>query len=230
VVSAHQLDARRRLAQTGSTLDLTAAGAASFSGKTPEIIGINLGHRFPGSNWPIWMRRLRVNGARVFTSALWGTSLQSFVGGSLKWGKSLTGVAVTNLAGFQAAVAELRTPAGRLNPAPSQFSHPVRWATLSTKWSTTDTSSSANMQEGNHNATCSTLQQILPNAPLVVIGCGLGSIRDSGVLDTSSPAYWASHWEVYKHFYAFSWCVCVWQGCLTFRKLTLVLLRFKITN
>jgi hypothetical protein len=42
------------------------------------------------------------------------------------------------------------------------------------------------------------------SSPLVVIGCGLGSIKDSGILDEANPAYWAKSWEVYKHFYAFS--------------------------
>lgn len=159
----------------------------------------------------MWLKRLGVNGARVFLTSLWGSSLETFVGGSTKWGKSLSGASVTDLASFQAAVAELRSPNGH-DPSPAAvalWTNPVRWSRFDTNWVTTDTSSPANEQEGNHNATLAAVAQTLPNPPLVVISCGLGSVRDGGVLDNATSAYWASHWEVYKHFYAFSRYVCV---------------------
>lgn len=191
---------RRQLLQT--TLDLTATN--TVGGKTPEIVAVNLGHRYPGSNWAKWMSRLRVNSARVFLTALWGSSLEGFVG-STNWGKDLKGTSVTSLPLFQTAVAELRTPAGH-NPASAGYANPVRWSKFDTNFVTTDTASKGDEQEGNHNATLATLASLptLTYAPLVVIGCGAGSVRDSAVMDTTSAAYWKSHWEVYKHFYAFS--------------------------
>lgn len=113
---------RRRLLQT--TLDLAAT--TNVVGKTPAIIGINAGHRAVGSNWPLWMSRLGTNSARVFLSALWGASLESWVGGSTKWGLSLSGTPVTDVESFQAAVAQLRTPAGHDPAQASSFANPVR--------------------------------------------------------------------------------------------------------
>lgn len=151
------------------------------------------------------MQRLGVNGARAFLTSLWGSSLQSFVGGSTAWGNSLQGTPVTNLTAFQAAVAELRSPAGHDPAQSSSFRFPVRWDKFDTKWTTTDVSNKADEQEGNHNATLATLRQIPGmSPPLVVISCGLGSVRNGTLLDNTTGDYWRSHWEVYKHFYAFS--------------------------
>ena len=162
--------------------------------------------RYPGSNWPVFMQRLGVNGVRIFLTSLWGSSLETFAGGSTSWGKSLSGTPVTNLTSFQSAVAQLRTPNGHNPSSVGQFRNPVQWAKFETKGATTDTTSgAAGEQEGNHNATLAALAQMAGmNAPLVVIRCGLGSVRDGGELNTTKAAYWAKSWEVYKHFYAFS--------------------------
>lgn len=81
-----------------------------------------------------------------------------------------------------------------------------RWAQFDAKFVTTDTSSPGDEQEGNHNATLATLLALQPQPPLVVISCSLGSVRDGTILDTADPAYWKSHWELYKHIYAFCRC------------------------
>lgn len=78
-----------------------------------------------GSNWAQWMARLGVNSARVFLTATWGLSLESWVGSS-RWGQSLSGSPVTDEASFQAAVAELRTPAGHDPALVSRFANPVK--------------------------------------------------------------------------------------------------------
>lgn len=152
------------------------------------------------------MQRLGVNGARAFLTTLWGSSLYNWVGGTTTaWGKSLSGAAVTNLATFQAAVAELRTRNGHDPAMASSFKYPVKWATFDTKWVTTVTSSPGDAQEGNHNATLATLKTIPGmQTPLVALGLGLSSVKDGTVLDTTTAAYWAKSWEVYKHIYAFS--------------------------
>lgn len=145
------------------------------------------------------MQRLGVNGARVFLTSLWGSSLYSFSASSTtsKWGKSLSGTSVTDLATFQAAVAELRTPAGHDPTATGSWAYPVRFDKFDTRFVTTDTTTKADEQEGNHNATLAALKAMTQlNTPLVVIGCGQGSVKDGGILDTTNPAYWASHWEV----------------------------------
>lgn len=118
-----QAGPRRRLQQTA----LTYTAQASTTGATPVMVGVNLGHRYPGSNWSMWMRRLGVNHGRVFLTTLWGSSLAGWVGSST-WGKSLDGADVATRAAFDAAVATLRTPAGH-NPAMAgTFANPVKWA------------------------------------------------------------------------------------------------------
>lgn len=194
---------RQLLQTTPTTLDLTAAVPTATAGTTPAIIGVNMGHRYPGSNWPLWMKRLGVNGARVFLTTLWGSSLENFVSSST-WGTSLSGAAVTNAATFEAAVSQLRTPPGHDPASVSLWVNPVKWSKFSTNFATTDTSGPDTEEEGNHNATLTTLAQLLPNRPVVVLGCSLSSIRDGTVLDNTTAAYWASRWEVYKHVYAFS--------------------------
>lgn len=51
----------------------------------------------------------------------------------------------------------------------------------------------ADQQEGNHQATLEELAK-LPFAPLVVISCGAGSVKDSAILDKGLATYWQSHW------------------------------------
>lgn len=67
----------------------------------------------------------------------------------------------------------------------------------------TATTPLADQQEGNHQETLAEASK-LANKPLVVISCGAGSVKDSAVQDKTLATYWQSHWELYKHFYAFS--------------------------
>lgn len=200
----------RRLAQASS---LTLTATITPAGKTPAVFGINVGHRHPSSNWQVWMRRQGVQASRAFLSSLWGSSLQTWVGGSSAWGKNLNGTLVnSSQADFELAVAQLRTPAGHDPAQASKFKNPVKWSAFDSKWSTTITASKADEQEGNHNATLAALLAINPQPPLVVIGCGAGSVRDSSIMDTTQPAYWQSRWELYRHFYAFSrWVGFLWN-------------------
>ena len=101
------------------------------AGATPVAIGLNVGHRFPGSNWAMWLRRLGVNSARVFLPTTGGQQLAGWVGAE-NWGQSLGGEVVGNRTAFDAAVAVLRTPAGH-NPALAYtFANPVEWDWLDT--------------------------------------------------------------------------------------------------
>ena len=59
-------------------------------------------------------------------------------------------------------------------------------------------------ESGNYNATLAALTALQPLPPLVMLGVSMGSVKDSAVLDNTTAAYWASHWELYKHVYAFS--------------------------
>lgn len=157
--------------------------------------------RYPGSNWAIWFKRSGVNAARLFTSM--GGSLVNFVG-SANWGRSLSGTAVTSQATLAAAIKELRTPAGHSPTA--IWATPVQWSKYDALWTLTDTSSPANEEEGNYDATLSTFSG-LGITPVLVFGLGLGSIKDAHVIDNTTAAYWASRWEQYKAFYSFSQCV-----------------------
>jgi hypothetical protein len=176
----------RALLQTTNTLDLKAT--LTTSGTSPAIIGVNVGHRYPGSNWPIWLRRLGVNGARVFTTATWGSKLNSATWtGTTNWGKSLSGVTVVDQTTFEAAVAELRTTAGHTPSSAASWAFPVKWSKFDSKFNTTVTSAPADEQEGNHDATLATVSSTLPNNALVVISLGLSSIgQDASVLDTAT--------------------------------------------
>lgn len=193
---------RRRLAASAPSA-LTITAGASPSGKTPSIIGVNLGHRYPGSNWGAWMRRLAATSSRAFLASILGKDLQSFVGGADAWGKALDGTPVTSAAAFSAAATALRQPAGHDPAQASSFANPVNWGSLDSRWLKVFNSSAGTAQEGSHDATLAELAGIQAVRPLVVISLKQSAVAGGDTVDVGSAAYWQARWETYKHFYAF---------------------------
>ena len=93
-----------------------------------------------------------------------------------------------------------RSSTPRSAPPPPPTSPPPRCST----WPTTSTGSPSGEESGNYTATLAALTALQPLPPLVMLGVSMGSVKDSAVLDNTTAAYWASHWELYKHVYAFS--------------------------
>jgi hypothetical protein len=47
----------------------TLTVSATVVGRTPAVIGYNLGENYPGSNVTAWLRYSETNGARIFFSS-----------------------------------------------------------------------------------------------------------------------------------------------------------------
>ena len=130
-----------------------------------------------------------------------GGSIRSTVGSS-SWGKDMNGAPVTTLAQWQAAVAQLRTPAGR-NPAfASTFANPPVWSVVEGALALTDNSSPSNAIDANPNATVASLAS-LGLVPLAVTQISCKSF--DFVFDSpTDPGYFGERWELYKHQYVLS--------------------------
>ena len=76
------------------------------------------------------------------------------------WGNGLNNETINSLATFKAAVALLRTPAGRDPSNPSHFFYPAAWNTVELNMASTDTSCAAYELSGNSNATAAALSAL----------------------------------------------------------------------
>jgi hypothetical protein len=122
---------------------------------------------------------------------------------SSRWGKDLNGVVINSAASFNAAVAQMRTPAGH-NPSSTSWANTPQWAAVEAALSTTDESAAADAMDGNPNASVASLASI-GIVPLAVtqISCKTFDFTvDSPAADP--VAYWGERWELYKHQYVLS--------------------------
>ena len=134
------------------------------------------------------------------------------------WGNDMNNGTVDSLAAFQAAVALLRTPAGRDPSNPSRFFYPPSWAVVERNMATTDTSKASYELAGNPNSTAAALSA-LNVSMLVVYGLTCSNYAFQATAPGQSvqfgypfpPAnvpyrwvrnyYFAERWELYKHQY-----------------------------
>ena len=142
-------------------------------------------------------RRAHDAGGRVFgLGGISGGTLVNTVGGQLNFGYDLNGNAVTNYAQWQAAVAQLRTPAGRDYNNTYKLANPALYYQIEQTLATTDTSAPSEEIDGNVNATLAALAS-LGIVPLVVTQVSCASF-DFTTDSPSVPAYWGERWELYK--------------------------------
>lgn len=182
--------------------------ATTPSGRTSQLLGINSGHNYDPS-WLTWTSHLGVTAMRVFGLAGTpgygaNTTLQSWVVGGPSllpqgtWGASLSGSPVTNLASWQAAVSQLRSPAGHSPSSSGTWSNPPRWAAFDIMLNSTNTSAPA--PDGLSMQGVVQGLQSIGVEPLLMFWMGCGTYQFS-TMDSSQPAYWAERWELYKHQY-----------------------------
>jgi hypothetical protein len=111
--------------------------------------------------------------------------------GTANWGQDLNGAPVTSLATFNAAVAQLRAPAGH-NPAlAANYAYPPPWAVIDANGAAVigDTTDYNPAQSGNADNTIAQMSAMLGVRPVAVMHMGCGSFVFS-TLDTTSPTYW----------------------------------------
>ena len=144
-----------------------------------------------------------------------GGTLVNTVGGQLNFGYDLNGNAVTTYAQWQAAVAQLRTPAGRDYGNAYSLANPALYSQIEATLATTDTSAPSEEIDGNVNATLAALAS-LGIVPLVVTQVSCASF-DFTTDDWTASAYWGERWELYKRA-CFARCMSAWVGrCLLAR-------------
>ena len=194
---------------TQHTLSLSLQPNAA-SPTSPAVVGVNAGHRALGEpSYVAFMNHLGVNGYRLF--GLGGIGNQaglravatSGVAASL-WGCDMRGAPVVDAKSFAAAVATLRSPAGRDPSQAASFAYPPAWAAVEANAAA---AVAGDATSGAPAATVRALQAELGLLPLAVLQLGCGSFTFS-TLDASNSTYWAEHWEVYKHTYvvaAWAW-------------------------
>lgn len=190
----------------GSPFASTMTTSLTILGNSSDTCGINLGHRFTTDySWISILKYFGVNSARSFGMNGLGTTstLQSFATQSSgTWGNSMNGTAVTDLASFQAAVAELRKPDGH-NPAQAlHYAYPVRWSQIDNNMATTDLTSAASALQGNPLNTITELNSIGVN--LLSTQWLTCSNFAFSTLDPTQSIYWGERFELYKHQYALS--------------------------
>jgi hypothetical protein len=163
------------------------------------------------------MQHLGVNGARMFGMAGFGitnsgysamaqtatagvASTQSAMRLAM-YGKSVDGSAVVDQTSFNAAVALLRTPAGRNANNPAGWPYPPAWNQVEVNMATTDTSAAAAELVGNPSATLKSLNSV-GIALLAVnwLSCTTNTFVFQS-LDPTTATYWSERWELYKHQY-----------------------------
>lgn len=126
-----------------------------------------------------------------------GGSIKTTVTGT--WGNDLNNVPVTSLAGFNAAVALLRTPAGHNPASAGSFANPPAWSIIEAQLALTDNSKPSNAIDSNPNATLASLAAI-GLVPLCVTQLSCKTF-DFTVDLPSQPGYFGERWELYKHQY-----------------------------
>lgn len=160
---------------------------------TADYYGVNAGHANPQSNWQMWLDRLEVNSFRLFLAPR--NDLRAAVGDS--FGKSLSGVVVSSLNQFDAAIAELRTPAGH-NPN-AKWANPIQWGIY-------EGGLSGNKGPlGNPNKIVSVCNaKGIQVQAQISISC-TGTTRFQ-LLEFSDqmPAYWQERWALYQWVYGIS--------------------------
>lgn len=111
------------------------------------------------------------------------------------WGADLNGSPVTSLATFNTALSQLRSYNGH-TPGLGTWTNSPRWATLELM-----------LDRGSGGPTGASMASMVAAAqsagvtPLLVFWLSCNYFAFS-TLDVSKPAYWAEHWELYKHTYA----------------------------
>jgi hypothetical protein len=79
--------------------------SASVVGRTPVVIGYNLGENLPGSNVSAWLRYSETNGARIFfSSAAWPAAPTAWTGGPADEARFRAAVVALRAAGPEPAV------------------------------------------------------------------------------------------------------------------------------
>ena len=194
---------------TQHTLSLSLTPNAA-SATSPNVVGVNAGHRALGEpTYVAFMKHLGVNGYRLFGLGGIGNAAglrsvaTSGVAASL-FGRDMRGAPVADAASFAAAVATLRSPAGRDPSQAASFAYPPAWAAVEANAAA---AVSGDPTSGAPAATVRALQTELGLVPLAVMQLGCGSFAFT-TLDASNATYWAEHWEVYKHTYvvaAWAW-------------------------
>jgi hypothetical protein len=107
------------------------------------------------------------------------------------WGQDMNGAPVTTLAAFNAAVAQLRAPAGH-NPAlVGNYAYPPPWAVIEANGAAVigDTTDYNPAQSGNADNTIAQMSAMLGVRPVAVMHMGCGSFVFS-TLDATSATYW----------------------------------------
>jgi len=156
------------------------------TGQTPQLLGYNLAHFFPGGNAPMWFRYSGVNGARLFMSPnSFGESVSN--DDLAPWGDG-----VDSLSAF-----ELRRMALRASQAATGISGNgpyINWTHFSHRYT-------LNLSTGR------TSNQVVP-------ATALAKLREMGIdilvnitaapnsLPIQSPSDWSGKWELWQHFYA----------------------------
>ena len=138
-------------------------------------------------------------GVRVFgIGGTQGGSIRTTVGSS-NYGNDMSGNAVNTQAQFNAAVAQLRTPAGRNPASAGSFANPPAWSIIEASLALTDTGKAADAIDGNPNATLASLAA-MGLVPLCVTQLSCKTFDFTADLPTQ-PLYWGERWELYKHQY-----------------------------
>jgi hypothetical protein len=193
-------------ANTAVTLTTTQAASS------PGTIGVNMGHRAPGTNWQVWMKRLGVNGCRLFSKGPVTGTLSGFVGSS-NYGKDLNGAAVTSNSTFVAAIAELKQMKDLKSASPVTYAVPVKWSRFEDAFSLWSTATTEDVVSGRDNETVAAMASL--DAPcLVVTSLSVSSSGVTSTDNTTTATYWGSRWELYKYFFAFGRSVATAVICL----------------
>ncbi len=119
--------------------------------------------------------------------------------GKNNWGEDLMGAPVISLAGWNAAVAELRSQTGRNPTNPGNYPNPAQWVAVERALATTDTATPADAIDGNPNATVAALAS-MGIVPLAVTQLSCKTF-DFTADTPDQPGYFAERWELYKHQY-----------------------------
>jgi hypothetical protein len=146
-------------------------------GSTPDILGYNLGHFYPGSNTREWWRYAGVTGARMFINPAEIETSDDIA----PWGDG-----VTNQTSFLN-----RKTALRANPLSSTY---INWSYINGKYQNNDLYSTG----GSHILTSNALAQ-LRSLNIQVLAQITGG---PSTLPITSSSDWAGKWEFWQHYYA----------------------------
>ena len=165
----------------GLWLGLNSAVAGTITvqtnilGQTPNVIGYNFGHFYPGGNTADWWRYSGVNGVRIFISP--GTILPAV-------SPQPPGNVVTNQASFISQKAALRA-----NPASTNY---INWPYLTNEYASTD------LYPVNHIKINYALGQV---TNLGGHACAQITVSDS-LFPIASTNDWGGQWAMWQYYYA----------------------------